>query len=110
MTAFEVSGDGFVDALELVEHVAEIEVGQHVSGVGLGGAAVELLGAAELAQVEEQRAQVDAGRRILRIDGQNLLVEVDGALLFAGFLGLNRGMEALLQAAQVGRTDAAQGR
>ena len=76
-----VGGDGFVEALKLVEHVAEIEVGQHISGVGLGGAAVELFGAAELAQMEVDRAEIDAGRRIIGIDGENLLVERDGALL-----------------------------
>jgi hypothetical protein len=35
------------------------------SRVGLGGAAVELLGAAKLAQVKEDGAQVDVGRRVL---------------------------------------------
>ncbi len=92
----EVGGDGFLEALELVENVAEIEVGENITRVGLGGAAVEFLCAAELALVEDQRAQVYAGCGILRIDGQNFLVEIDGALLLAGFLGLNRGVEALL--------------
>ena len=91
---------GFVEPLELVEHVAEIEVGQHVAGIGLGGAAVEFFGAAILAQVKKDGAQVDAGGRVLRIDRENFLVERDGALLFAGFLGLDRGMEALLKAAR----------
>ena len=36
----EVSGDGFVQPLQLVEDVAEIEEGQHVAGIGRGGAAV----------------------------------------------------------------------
>ena len=44
----------------------------------------------------------------MRVDGKNLLVEIDGALLLAGFLGLNRRMEALLEAARVGEADAAQ--
>ena len=55
----EIGGDGLVQTFQLIEHVAEIEVGQHVTGVGHGGAAVELFGAAVLAQVKENGAEVD---------------------------------------------------
>ena len=52
--------------------------------------------------MEKQGAQIDAGRRVLRIDRENFLVERDGALLFARFLGLDRGLESLLNAARSG--------
>ena len=107
---FAVGGDGLVEPVELVEHVAEIEVGQHVAGIGLGGAAVELFGAAVLAQMEKHGAQIDAGCRVLRIDLENFLVERDGALLFAGFLGLDGGLESLLNATQPRRAGMAQRR
>ena len=56
-----------------------------------------------------QRAQIDAGGRILRIEVENLFVERDGARLFAGLLGLYGGQEALLDCRRVRRPDCRSG-
>ena len=97
-----VGGDRFVEALQLVKDVAQIEISQHISGIGLGGVTIEFFGAAKLAQVEKDGAQIDARRGVIGIDGENLFVELDGAMLFARFLGLNGGLESLLNAVRCG--------
>ncbi len=53
--------DGLVEALHLVEDVAEIEEGEGVAGVSLGGTAVEAFGSFEVALIVEDGAEVDAG-------------------------------------------------
>ncbi len=44
-------------------------------------------------------AKVDAGCRVTGIDGQNLLIERNGALLFGGFLSLHRLEESVVRVA-----------
>ena len=51
--------------LQLVERIAQIEERQRVVGIGDGGAAVELLGALELALVIKDGAEVDGSGRVL---------------------------------------------
>ena len=46
-------------------------------------------------------SEIDVGRRVLRIEFQDLFVEGEGSLLFARFLGLHRGQKAILHAMRV---------
>ena len=106
---FEIGGDGFVETFELIEHVAQIEIGQHVAGIGHGGVAIQFLSPAVLAEMEVDGAEVDRGRRVVGIEGENFLIEGNGAWLFAGFLGTDCSQKAFLKGTRTCGRGAAQG-
>ena len=93
-----VGGNRVGQPLELVEHVAEVEEGERVLGVGLGGAAVELLGHGELAQVVVDGAEVDGGSGIPGAEREDFAIHLGGLGKGCGiFLQLHRALEHLLQ-------------
>ncbi len=76
--ALLVGGDGVVQPLQFVEHVAEIEEGEGVAGVGLGGAPVHAFGAFEVALVVGDGAEIDAGGRVVGLEREDRVVALYG--------------------------------
>jgi len=73
-----VGGDGLGQALQLIEDVAEIEEGEGVVGIGLGGVAVELLGLRVLAEVVVDGAEIDGGGGVAGAQLEDFAVELCG--------------------------------
>ena len=70
--------------------------------------AIQFLSAAILAEMEVDGAEVDRGRRVVGIERKNLLIEGDGAWLFAGFLGVDCSQKAFLKGTRISGRGAAQ--
>src|SRR5262249_3740909 len=60
--------------LQLVEHIAEVEEGERVFGIGCGSLAIEVLGFQKLALVVVDSAQIDTGRRMHGVEQQDFTV------------------------------------
>ena len=71
-----VGGDRFGQALQLVQHIAQVEKSQRVVGVDLRGGAIALLGFVIAMLVVEQRPQVHAGRRVPGPKREHLPIQV----------------------------------
>jgi hypothetical protein len=84
-----VSVDSFGEPLQFVQHVAEVEEGESVVGVRLGGAPVQILGTLEFALVIADGAEVDGGRGVVRVKREDLFVDFDGFAGLPGFLKLH---------------------
>ena len=63
-----ISRDGIVDAIRFVEHVAQVEVRQRVTRIGLNRETVMLFGRNKILTVVIKRAEVDMRGRVVRLE------------------------------------------
>src|ERR1700758_5659775 len=68
--------DRIGQALQFVEHVAQIKKRQRISWIGDSRAAVKLLRPAKDATVVADRPEVDRRRRVMRIQAQHAFVDL----------------------------------
>ena len=79
-----ISFHRFGQASSLIEHVAQIKIGQSVARVGFDGGAIMLFCRSVIAAIVKERAQVDMCRGVRRLQLQRLLVAGDGFELGGG--------------------------
>ena len=77
--------DGFLDAAGLVEHVAQVEVGERIARIDLDGRAVVALGSRIFLPVVVESAEIDVRGSVIGIHFQNLRIDSDGLVLCARF-------------------------
>src|ERR1017187_8752050 len=70
----KVGSNGLLWPLHLVEHVAQIEEGQHVGRVSFSGSPVEFFCPGILSKMKVDGSQINVGRRIGRFQCQDFLV------------------------------------
>ena len=77
----------FLHASGLVEHVAQIEVGERVARIGFEGLAIIRLSKREILAVVIKRAQINVRGRVNRLDFEDLVIGRDR-------VGLGRGISS----------------
>ena len=92
-----ISLDGLFRAFQFIQNVAQVEEGKNVRRIGLGGAAIQVLGASVVLLVIVERAKVDERSCIGSIHGEYLAVDLHRGLFAALLFSLHSAQKEALQ-------------